>query len=278
MKKGFFQPQSRDGKKQTKLGQQNEKKNVQQLHKDSKAGRIPWMNILDIREVGLAMKDGMPYVRDSADAKVIEPKNDDDESNGDAFDKMKSHPIECKCRTQADFDGSLRQAKMIQKKILDHLDPRQQREVIGNGEAAYLQVSSSQQQLLQELIPNSSERIQILHHAYTYGSDKTTFLVGGPEGNLLFGLTITFEEELLSAYGDVLKFLYNSGLNLFYEANNASELPVDLIKTIINNDETLKKKYTVDDLVLSALICKELLPGSKSKVQYPMPVCDIWFT
>ena len=81
-------------------------------------------------------------------------------------------------------------------------------EVLGNGEAAYLQVSSSQQELLRELIPNSSERIQILHHAYTYGSDKTTFLVGGPEGNLLFGLTITFEEELLRAYGEVLKFLY----------------------------------------------------------------------
>jgi len=62
---------------------------------------------------------------------------------------------------------------------------------------------------------------------------------------------------------------------LFYEANNASELPIDLIKTIINNDETLKEKYIVDDLVLSALICKELLPGSRSKVQYPMPVCDM---
>lgn len=32
----------------------------------------------------------------------------------------------------------------------------------------------------EKLIPNKSERIQILHHAYTHGCKQTTLLVGGP--------------------------------------------------------------------------------------------------
>ena len=50
---------------------------------------------------------------------------------------------------------------------------------------------------VEKLIPNKSERIQILHHAHAYGCKQTTLLVGGPEGHLLYGLIVTFEDELL---------------------------------------------------------------------------------
>ena len=69
---------------------------------------------------------------------------------------------------------------------------------------------------VEKLIPNKSERIQILHHAHAYGCKQTTLLVGGPEGHLLYGLIVTFEDELLEAYGEVLEFFFNSGLNVFY--------------------------------------------------------------
>eukprot|EP00957_Ditylum_brightwellii_P093015 7082012-Ditylum_brightwellii.AAC.1 len=64
------------------------------------------------------------------------------------------------------------------------MEPAARVAVHGKGEAAYLNISSTQHELIESLIPNKSERIQILHHAFTYGLNKTAFLVGGPEGNL----------------------------------------------------------------------------------------------
>lgn len=71
----------------------------------------------------------------------------------------------------------------------------------------------------------------------------------------------------------VLEFLYNSGLHLFYAAKKAGDLPLDTIKNVIHNDETLKGKYTLGELVTSAL-CNELLPGNRSGVQHPLPACN----
>jgi hypothetical protein len=62
----------------------------------------------------------------------------------------------------------------------------------------YLEVSASNWQLLAKLIPKDSERIQILHHAYTYGKLMTAFIVGCPNGKILFGLIVTFEQEIFS--------------------------------------------------------------------------------
>ena len=273
VKRGFLQPLDKNEKKEARLGHQNEPKYLAQYYEDSKKGRVPGIEICDIKRPGMAMQENRSYVRASADAIAIEHKRDDDDVDDD-FDLMTSHPVECKCRAQLGWNGSLARAKSIQTKVARELGQSEEATIYGRGEAAYLKISSSQHKLIETLIPDKSERIQILHHAYTYSCNKTTFLVGGPEGNLLYGLIVTFEDELLNAYGDVLEFLYNSGLHLFY-SHNTGDLPRDLIGNIILNDDTLKKKYTIDDLMTSALICRELLPGSSSKVQYPIPACDM---
>eukprot|EP00986_Skeletonema_menzelii_P000918 scaffold258_cov80-Skeletonema_menzelii.AAC.1 len=272
VKKGFLQPMSQDEKKELRLGHQNEPKYLVEYYNDSKNGRVPGISLCDIKRPGMAMHHEKAYVRSSADGIGIE-YSDDGSEMGD-FDLLKSHTIECKCRAQAGGHGSLRQAKTIQRKVVNKLEPSARVYVDGRGEAAYLEISSSDQKLMEELIPKSSERIQILHHAYTYGLNKTVFLVGSPEGRLLYGLIVTFEDELLTAYGEVLEYLYKSGLHLFY-SDNQSDLPLGLIENIIRNDVTLKQKYTVDDLVMSALICREMRPGSSSRLKYPIPACDM---
>ncbi|KAL7459870.1 hypothetical protein ACHAWC_011885 [Mediolabrus comicus] len=273
IRRGFLQALTGNEKKEARLGHQNEEPYLTEYFNDSQLGRVPDINICDIRRVGLAMHNDKPYVRDSADAIAFERRNGD-QDGGDYFDEMTSHTIECKCRAQSGYDGSLRQAKNIRRKLLDTLDISARITAEANGHAVYKHISSSQQDLLKKFIPNSNERIQILHHAYTYSRKRTTLLVGGPDGKLLYGIIVTFEDDVLNAYGQVLDFLYNSGLHLFYAAEKAGDLPLDTIKNVIDNDDTLKGNYTLGDLVTSALICNELLPGNRSGVQHPLPACN----
>lgn len=53
---------------------------------------------------------------------------------------------------------------------------------------------------------------------------------------------MTFEDELLEKYGSVLKFMFQNGLNLFYE-DSVDNVPMELIEGILLSDAKLKKKY-----------------------------------
>ena len=95
-----------------------------------------------------------------------------------------------------------------------------------------------------------------------------------PNGRVLFGLIVTFKNELLKSYGEALDFLYQNGLNVFYgEKISDVDVPLDLIESVLLSSTTLKKKYTIDDFMTSFLIWRELLPGSKSRPVFPIPPC-----
>ena len=141
------------------------------------------------------------------------------------------------------------------------------------GDAVYMRVSSSDRELLQKLIPNKSERIQILHHAFTYGRDTTTLLVGDAQGRILYGLIVTFEAQLLADYGIALAYLYNNGLNLFY-LERVDDMPLKLFDKILQSNVKLRQKYTLDDIMTSLLIVRELIPGIAANVKYPIPACN----
>ena len=139
----------------------------------------------------------------------------------------------------------------------------------------YCSISSSDRQMA-KLIPDKSERIQILHHAYTYGTNRTTFLVGNPQGKIIYGVVVNFEESLLRSYGEVLDHLYQNGLKTFYE-DQIDDLPLDYIESVLLGDEKLKKKYTIDDFIFSLLIWRDINPisSNSSPPKYPIPPCDM---
>ena len=230
-------------KASTQLGHQNESKYLTKYMKDSQDGRVPGVEIIEIRECGLAAKRDELYVRDSADGLAFERMSDSDRENvalEDCFDKFKSHPVECKCRAEAGAQGSLQRAERIQKKIAE-TQGSDALIAIETAQAIYMRISSGDP-MLADLIPDFNERIQILHHAYTYSKDTTTFLVGNAQGKIIFGLIVTFEDELLEKYGSVLKFMFENGLNLFYE-DSVDNVPMELIEGILLSDAKLKKKY-----------------------------------
>ena len=117
------------------------------------------------------MKKGKPHVRCSADALAVEVNDDAWGNDDDGADLLKSHPVECKCRSQSGFEGSLAISKRIAGKIADRLGP-DGKERHSLGKAVYYAVHSRDRGLMAELIPQESERIQILHHAYTYGTTR----------------------------------------------------------------------------------------------------------
>ena len=109
------------------------------------------------------------------------------------------------------------------------------------------------QKLLAELIPSKGERIQVLHHTHTYGGNMVTYLVGNPNGNVLFRLIITFKLDLLKNYDAVLQFLYNNVPNIFY-SDDIEELPLEKIECTLLSTSSLKSKFQLDNFITSFLI------------------------
>ena len=140
------------------------------------------------------------------------------------------------------------------------------------GKAVYRRVSSDERELMAKIIPDVSEQVQILHRAYTYGTNQTTFLVGDPQGKILYGLVVTFEESLLENYGKVLEYLYQNGLKTFYK-DKIEDLPLNYIESILLGGERLKKKYNLDDFMTSLLIWRKINPidSNLSAPKYPIP-------
>ena len=67
--RAFLRPLEGKQKAAARLGHQNEPNYLKQYFNDSKEGRVPGVNVCDIRRCGLAMKKDKLFVRDSADGK-----------------------------------------------------------------------------------------------------------------------------------------------------------------------------------------------------------------
>ena len=116
--RAFLRPLEGEDKAAARLGHQNEPNYLKQYFKDSKEGRVPGVNLCEVRRPGQAMKQGKPFVRDSSDGLGLEQREPSDDDIED-FDNISSHPIECKCRSGSGTGGSLKSAKNIQKRLLD---------------------------------------------------------------------------------------------------------------------------------------------------------------
>lgn len=272
IKKSFLKPLEGNDKNVTRLGHQNEPKYIKQYYQDSQQGLVPDVRLLDVYACGLVMKLGKPYVRSSADAIAIGEKTWEEMSSEET--DLKSHPVECKCRSELGYDRSLETAKRIARQIAAANGLASQGR-FAMGDSVYCAINSSDRQMA-KFIPDKSERIQILHHAYTYGTNQTTFLVGDPQGKIIYGVVVTFEESLIRSYGEVLDHLYQNGLKTFYE-DQIEDLPLSYIESVLLGDEKLKKKYTIDDFMFSMLIWRGMNPISSnpSVPKYPIPPCDM---
>ena len=97
-----------------------------------------------------------------------------------------------------------------------------------------------------------------------------TYLVCDPTGNVLYGLIIDFELDLLESYDSVIQFLYDNGLHLFYD-DDIEQLPLEKIECILLSTPSLKSKFQLEDFITSVLIWRELLPDGPDCHKFPIP-------
>lgn len=268
IRRSFLRGLAGEEKGAAKVGHQNEPKYLAQYYNDGREGLVPGVDhLVDVLQPGLAVQEGRQYVGDSADGIAIERHlDDDDDLDGIGY---RSHLIECKCRVGT---SNLQEACEIRNRAAEIKGGTARLDVEQN-KAVYLEVSSSSP-FLSEVIPSTKERVQVLHHAFTYKNDRTALLVGDPHGNIMYGLIITFDSKLLDDYGKVLDFMYENGLDKFY-SNNLEDLPKKFIEEVLETDTTLKKKYDMDDFMTSFLIWRELRLDGLNPPNFPIPQCDM---
>lgn len=96
---------------------------------------------------------------------------------------------------------------------------------------------------LHRLVPETSELMQCLHHAYTYGKQKC-ILVIGDHRSYLGSVVMYYPQELLDAYGRILKFSFDKTFAWAYK--DGSEIPEvpDLVWRAFDSKQLKKIKMT----------------------------------
>ena len=124
------------------------------------------------------------------------------------------------------------------------------------------------------VIPDASERLQILHHCYTYSVNVIFFVVGDTR-TIIRGVFVNFSNSILYAYEDLMEELYELALRPFYEN---TEWPFQFKRAV---DQSISKHRSrlVDHHSffqrLSVYKClMDFIPLPKCKV-IPL-ACSIW--
>ena len=69
------------------------------------------------------------------------------------------------------------------------------------------------------LVPECHDLFQVLHHAYTSGTDSCFYLISS-QSVLIYIMHIQFQSDLLESYGAVLDWLYSKTLQQFYDPSD----------------------------------------------------------
>ena len=200
-----------------------------ELMKRAKAGEFPYGSLEEISTVGTVQKTGERHVKTSVD-RLLGVKTGD----GEEFQR-ELHLLELKARVkpttiQKEQD---RIEKLRRKGLLDPNDDN----------AIFLEISSDHRHSHLG-IASPSERLQALHHAYTYSKTSCIHAVGNTK-DILTVCKMNFSATLLASYKRTIKFIYDSGLNVFYrdegdEDIEASDIEMARIKKAV---EKHKKTY-----------------------------------
>mmetsp|Transcript_7145 Transcript_7145/g.10465 ORF Transcript_7145/g.10465 Transcript_7145/m.10465 type:complete len:544 (+) Transcript_7145:549-2180(+) len=75
---------------------------------------------------------------------------------------------------------------------------------------------------IRSYIKSSHEIIQILHHAYVYNFDEVMLVAVDDSGGIVMGVTVSFDDELKSAYGNVLRAIVKFSMSFVYRVGTST--------------------------------------------------------
>jgi hypothetical protein len=177
-----------------------------------------------IHRPGLVRHKELKYIKSSADGLMVVRNFNNNQ--------LELIPIEVKSQMTQGTAGQSQQA--MQAFVGD--------ERYSGGASLFLEVDVTE---LQTVLYDKSGRhkheiLQILHHAYTYQSRRVLMLIGNDK-SLMYAILINVPALIWNAFGKVVQFAYNQGINRFYRAKIDNGL-FENVKKVIEEGSKLQKR------------------------------------
>jgi hypothetical protein len=195
---------------------------------------------------------------DSSDAELIYKKEDDDDSDDDSDAALELMPIEIKARVA--------HTTFYSERLL--LEANLGLAAYENGEPVYAEIDAEGGDL-HKWIPKHKESFQLLHHVAVRNARKGLFLVGNKK-KLMFGVFVTYSDDLINSYRALLKDLFDRALKPFYQDD--IQLPQDKIEKILQAKEMKKLGMTYHSFQTDYYIWRQL--RIEKVLQLPIPPCN----
>jgi hypothetical protein len=202
---------------------------------------------------------------DSSDAELVykiedhvasDSDTDDDDDDNDAIHSM---PIEIKARVAHSTFYSER----------NQLEANLGFKAFEDGEPVYVEIDAEGGQL-HKWIPKHKESFQLLHHVAVRDARKGLFLVGNKK-KLMFGVFVTYSDNLIKSYQALLKDLFVRSLKPFYEQQDL-QLPKEKIEKILQSKEMKKLGMSYHSFLTDYYIWRQL--RIVKSLQLPIPPCN----
>jgi hypothetical protein len=207
---GYLDPLKGDGKKYTRRGHQLECHIIRQClkeHQDNSGVEAP-LKVVMACTAPLVKKRSKRYARDSIDFIGI---------SRDDYGETSAIGIEVKARvSNKRHQEETEHLARIRRLLGGDRTPRQRKQ-------KYFRVSAESPDFT-ELVDDTHEAVQVLHHAYVYGFESVLLLVGDNHGDVLYGIFVDVPAALESAYGKVLGDIYSVALKWLYKPLEDGEL------------------------------------------------------
>ena len=191
---------------------------------------------------------------------------DSSDSIGVVIEDRERIPMELKTRVAI---GRIIKANDIKKCIAQRLGV-QYSEM--SNQALYVEIDASCSGDVNTFLPDKDERFQNLHHVFTNIAKRAIHAVGN-HTHPIYGVIISFSDELLNAYGEVMDYLFDHYIKQFYGTDD--DLPdEDLIEAILDSDVFKKKKVDYDSFMTYICIWKKLNVDRDPSLKFPLPACS----
>jgi hypothetical protein len=140
-----------------------------------------------------------------------------------------------------------------------------------DGEPVYVEIDAEGGQL-HKWIPKHKESFQLLHHVAVRDARKGLFLVGNKQ-KLMFGVFVTYSDNLITAYRNILKDLFDRALKPFYEQQQQDlQLPQEKIEKLLQSKEMKKLGMSYHSFLTDYYIWRQL--RITKGLQLPIPPCN----
>ena len=250
------------------IGHEMEPIYSKQLMELSKVGKFPYCKeVEEINTIGTVQKTGKKYIKSSVDRIIGTVTEDGNESSSEPTRKLLLVEMKARVKPETEQKERDRIVQLVRKRLMPE-------------DGIFVDETDADHQHSHLVIPKVDERLQVLHHAKTFGMDSCIHAVGNTK-NLLSVCKMNFPAPLLAAYERTLDFIYESGLNIFYKEDGQDDIVADeeemkrIERAVVRHEKTFVDMYRfkfnyllwrdlTDDVNLPMAPLKQLLPDALS--------------